>query len=138
MITYPIVYVRWCAGQPRIVRYPTPLGNEHPLIGRACLACGQPLRLGSVVAGVVVGGDDDREGRWHAAPAIVVHDRCAWALPVDDALVALARQERGCAPFEESVDAGAHAHVLEPQMSADGAEVLHTDPDTGQTAREVI
>ncbi len=99
-----IVYVRWRDGEPRLVAGWKVLDGS-PLIARACSVCGRPFGIGAAVCGLVVGDGADRDGRWHAAPALVLHQGCLEdsapdSLTVGAEVIEWARPLRGNAPAE--------------------------------------
>lgn len=76
---FPTTYMRWKPGEERLGRIFGPLGNAHPAVDLPCIPCGEQLGGELEVTMLVLGCEADNRGEtgWFAAPALIIHERCA-------------------------------------------------------------
>lgn len=86
-----VTYLRWRATESRRARSFAPPAEDHPLVRNhvPCLLCELPL-AGARIQLLVLGPEDQETqerhdaGRWYAALAVVVHERCLSELSDDE------------------------------------------------------
>lgn len=87
-----VVPVRWRATESRRCASFAPLADNHPLVVKQvpCVICNELLagsRTQLLAVGPWPGDEEDEErhsaGRWYAAMAVVVHERCLTELSSD-------------------------------------------------------
>lgn len=84
--TLPITFVRWKAGEDRVVRVVPALPPDHPATENPCIACGEDLGTSEPVALLALGPGSDEQARgryaddrWGTFVAVILHADCAGA-----------------------------------------------------------
>lgn len=80
----PITFVRWKAGEDRVVRVAPSLPPDHPATSSPCIACGEDLGTVEPIALLALGPGSDQQARdryagdrWGTFAAVILHAACA-------------------------------------------------------------